>query len=116
MNNREIKFRVWDPTPKRFYPQNVLNVLPLDVFLASDSLQQYTGAWDKHGKEVYDGDIVKFGNLNYIIEWNEFSYGWQGRCPYYHKYHHPRLDPFRLVGCSELIGNIMENPELLLKK
>ena len=56
--NRQLKFRVWDNISKRFYPQNILNALPLDVFLASEYIQQYTGLKDKNGKMIYEGDIV----------------------------------------------------------
>lgn len=76
-------------------------------------LLQYTGLKDRSGKEVYEGDIVKFqsghvGTVEKILESFKFRVG---RITYYICMHdspfHPLSNPF------EIIGNIYENPELL---
>ena len=59
MNNR-FKFRVWDEVNNKFYSQEVLNALPLNVFLASKHIQQYIGLNDVNGNPIFEGDIVKF--------------------------------------------------------
>ena len=73
-------------------------------------LMQFTGLYDKNGKEIYEGDIVKEINDknkcpdNYLVEFDEGCAGW---LPF--TYHGWDLSP----NCSEIIGNIHENKELL---
>ena len=86
MNNR-FKFRVWDEVNNKFYSQEVLNALPLNVFLASKHIQQYTGLKDKNGKEIYEGDIITalhdfgpagFAERTAVINWDNINgYQWQ---------------------------------------
>jgi uncharacterized phage protein (TIGR01671 family) len=74
-------------------------------------VQQYTGLKDKNGKMIFEGDILRQSDLRFEIRFESFQ--WVAVCPYYNKYHHPRIEHFRLCASGEVIGNIMENPELL---
>ena len=134
---REIKFRAWDKTAKKFvddfslrengdlqfYNEKTLKwvSMPKERYV----LMQYTGLKDKNGKEIYKGDVVRhdyakgeeFPSNGLMVVGSETP------------------DGVRIVGFEmfdsrssttysfdttgeydvdvEIIGNIYENPELL---
>lgn len=101
---REIKFRAWDRKTKTMFG-GVNNISPREDY----ELMQFTGLKDKNGKEIYEGDVLRFldkqiyekvlfKNGMFVREWAEQEN------PLY-----LGLDHF------EIIGNIWENPELLGK-
>lgn len=120
---REIKFRAWNKVFKKMFPVVNLYLEGTDagiemgdeekgqitvVAFAHLDLMQYTGLKDKNGKEIYEGDVVKYidasNTVNHlIVKWNEsnacFDIGWV------------RTD--FASNCGEVIGNIYENSELL---
>lgn len=78
-----------------------------------DTVGQYTGLDDKNGKEIYEGDIVKYrDSTGQHIEKVIFDKG----CFYagMHGGSSTRVAP-KLINTriTEVIGNIYDNPELL---
>lgn len=129
---REIKFRAWDKVLKRMlFPKfigNGNNFCSDDLMAVTGVIEllQYTGLKDKNGKEIYDGDVLKYHqycNFNLeketsisFVKWGETGDS-DGYC---HGKHFEwviggnNADSLAdIYENSEIIGNIYENPELL---
>jgi uncharacterized phage protein (TIGR01671 family) len=136
--NREIKFRAWNPDDNKMeYPLvfavGVDGILkPLIRCRGGNAYKdypkmQFTGLHDKNGKEIYEGDIicndkydtwewrgvVKFSHGVFGAEWlvnikKQSMVGAWGQ-----KHNLRRLDDDIIEGLI-VIGNIYENPNLLL--
>ena len=121
---REIKFRAWDKQGVRMFEVDGLSFL--NQYITDESgqhtfkfnqcyLMQYTGLKDINGKEIYEGDIVRFKDFHDIIV-AEVVWHNEGQWDYKPKdwimgYHAPMVG-----GNIEVIGNIKENPGLLEKE
>lgn len=117
---REIKFRAWNFDLKEmslpFYIGSALS-----EYADQKYLMQYTGSKDRNGKEIYEGDILKYNgekcphcemllysdHKNYEIKWNN-EMSWF-ECV------NDENDMSANIWKTdmEVIGNIYENPELL---
>lgn len=129
MNNQRIlKFRVWDKLFNKWgNPSDFLGIDVRGNLICENGLnptnsivQQFTGLLDKNGKEIYEGDIIKF-----------FCYGHYDKELIGKIIYNEEMFMFLIqVGISdlnlygiyksdnkyyEIIGNIFENPKLLNK-
>ncbi|MEE0865539.1 MAG: YopX family protein [Clostridia bacterium] len=116
---REIKFRLWNDYDKKMLnwsyllERNLANIFTLPSY--KKWLMQYTGLKDKNGKEIYEGDIVRTHYIGEIgVENDEVIFDRGCFCVNYSEDYHPLLN--EVNHCSEVIGNIYENPELLEDK
>lgn len=74
---------------------------------------QFTGLVDKNGKEIYEGD-----RLRYINNGKEYIMGFEDGMfdlINYDHYSHDQYRAFEDEASWELVGNIYENPELISK-
>lgn len=117
--NREHKFRFWCTSENRFITDPIIHgdgkISVQSGICGRDYchdviVQEYTGLKDKNGKEICEGDIVKWGDLNYIVEWNHTACKWQGRSPEHHGYLHPVTEHFIHLRCGVIVGNLFEHP------
>lgn len=130
---REIKFRVWHKKDKvmvdvasiNFWPNGVLSVLEdfddaEPQFADSYELMEYTGLKDKNGKDIFEGDIVRYtawhdGKPAGAIQGEVVYSGDLGMVSFDIRLDHDgEIDRAVLPAMGvEIIGNAFENPELL---
>ena len=82
-------------------------------------LMQFTGLLDKNGKEIYEGELVRFemGNTKYVgkVIWGSFGdseYATTGFHVEYGTYTDEYIGLYEGED-FEILGNIYKNPELL---
>ena len=82
-----------------------------------DTLGQFTGLTDRNGKEIYEGDIVRYGEFIYhVIEFKHGMFGYtlaDGWFVGYGGNSNFTFNPLDKSKEHEIIGNIHDNPELL---
>lgn len=134
MINREIKFRIWNDVTRKWGYLELNkndNTVGVDFITVSNypnqiSYQQFTGLKDKTGREIYEGDIIRYKYIEdtdrqdrdseieetLVIEFKNGKFGYEkwsniNDIPIY-------LDHWRCLE-FKVIGNICENPELIIK-
>lgn len=75
-----------------------------------DTVGQFTGLHDKNGREIYEGDVVTFDNNLQGISKVMFAEG----CYMVVAKNYATALTFPLSNHTFVIGNIHDNPELLL--
>jgi len=145
---REIKFRAWDKQENKMWTyeddtnqvgfcidsvHNTISVIDLEndnrLEIAVE-IMQYTGLKDKNGKEIYEGDIVRFTNEideifneevgTIIFEQSECNFCIQRTVINPENYPVPKtintiylIDNAQYNAVYEVIGNVYENPNLI---
>ena len=120
---RTIKFRAFDDGKMIYQTGALVKLKRFFSVIREDSIvMQFTGLYDKNGKEIYEGDILTVGE-NLICEIiyignNSDDYGDEINCAFHAKvFKHDKiipLDGYLKKYCEE-IGNIYDNPDLLNK-
>jgi len=109
MKNRIIKFRAWDNHNHRML--DIGNDLPS---YQGWEIMQFTGLKDRHGKEIYEGDIIETGvGTKHQIEWNSNLAAWTIDGLEYFIVNMPTGEPIATHKFSEVIGNIYEDTSLI---
>lgn len=96
----------------------------IEHIVVPETISQFTGLYDKNGKEIFEGDIVLFNKdrnlpnyaiVPYVIKWHQGDCAFQ-RYPYNKELTvggaGKLIQPDMMPEC-EIIGNIFDNPELL---
>lgn len=127
--NREIKFRAWNKEKNIMVYNNeddtygywdgcrnsnvgMVNEILNSKYYEEYEFMQFTGLYDKNGKAIWEGDIVKITGSKeidigkVIYEYNGFIVDVMNMDRFYGRV--PLLEKF-----TEVIGNIYEDSELL---
>lgn len=102
------------------------NVELVNIFAVKDgTVCRAVGCGDKNGTPIFEGDVVKgYGVISYIVRYGEFN-GTVGLGYYYgigfhlERVGHPEHKvPLSSISCDngefDVLGNIYDNPELLV--
>lgn len=106
--SRELKFRAWFENAQSM--QDVTSDISYYLSEPNCPVMQYTGLKDFNETEIYEGDILSYGDpKGYRIIWDDENGCWK---PNHHDYP-DYLTTKQFCKDTTVIGNIYETPELL---
>lgn len=127
--SREIKLRAWRKSINMFMDgfYTPYNCISLGVSEEDLVWMEFTGAFDKNGKEIFEGDIIKRANPRFLkglsngkanwVEETWYTYGTVEffACSFRVAWPDQTDDDlaYLLTNELEVVGNIYENPALL---
>lgn len=92
----------------------------------TDTVEQYTGCIDDYGKDIYEGDIIRYGatlKSKLVVRYRDGSFIAQddgtSDCIYLSeifrikRFSPPKTERDRRFNIVKVVGNIHDNPELL---
>lgn len=119
------KFRAWDKTYKKMYEVDEIHWNCGEFDFIGDAitfkrgadeveLMQSTGLHDKNGKEIFEKDILDYNGRKVIVKWHGSYAGFIYEFVDELKNRTAEWQPLYLSYYKfEIIGNSLENPELL---
>lgn len=120
--NRTIKFRgksvlndEWiygDLVHRIDSPKTISPVQINGIGVKEETVGQFTGLFDKNGKEIYEGDILNNGQRNYLVCWNSERGAWCLKNKYL-----TYTTPLGFLSIELfVVGNIYDNSDLIKKE
>lgn len=132
----KLKFRAWLKQPKKMVKITAIDLVEnkfafdkkdgftewLPIHCESTIIMQSTGGKDKNGKEIFEGDIMKFfdsdrdmeGDVDIVPIIGIVQYDGATMCYYFtNRLEADMCDILDGEYPVEVLGNIYENPELL---
>lgn len=106
----ETKYNENSTRPKLFYIREKSYLWERKEYeVIPETVGQFTGLTDKHGKKIFEGDIAIVGRIRYIVAFKgaEWKFSHISGQPYCYPFFASHAKD------SEVIGNIHDNPELL---
>ena len=121
---RTIKFRAFDDGKMIYQTGALVKLKRFFSVIREDSIvMQFTGLYDKNGKEIYEGDILSYQSIIQNYEDDDCVNPRYYRTPQYETKTHNCIvkyigNQFTIMDNSKwnelkIIGNIYENTELL---